>query len=53
MALFDRDNNALTPKFVREKHEKASKAMRRERYEYAINRAFMSGDQWVYWGQAP
>jgi hypothetical protein len=49
MALFERDNNALTPKFVREKYQKSSKAMRRERYEYAINRAFMSGDQWVYW----
>jgi hypothetical protein len=50
MAIFEgRDKNALTPKFVREKYQTSSKAMRRERYEYAINRAFLSGDQWVYW----
>lgn len=49
MAIFERDKNALTPKSVREKYQKSADAMRRERYEYAINRAFLSGDQWVYW----
>lgn len=50
MALFEaKDKNALTPKNIREKYQKSSQAMRRERYEYAINRAFLSGDQWVYW----
>lgn len=49
MAMFEgKDKNTLTPKFVLDKYQKSSKAMRRERYEYAINRAFLSGDQWVY-----
>jgi hypothetical protein len=49
MALFERDKNAITPKTVRERYQKSAQAMRRERYEYALNRSFLSGEQWVYW----
>lgn len=49
MALFSKDDTTLSAKFVSEKYKKSAQAMRRERYEFAINRAFLSGDQWVYW----
>lgn len=49
MAFFERNqSNELTPRLVKDRYEASTRAMRRERWEYILNRSFLSGDQWVY-----
>jgi hypothetical protein len=57
MALFSKNADASAPaapssvsaKSIREKYDRASKALLRERFEYSMNRSFIAGDQWVRW----
>lgn len=49
MAIFSAGNpNELSPRLVKDRYESSTRAMRRERWEYILNRSFLSGDQWVY-----
>lgn len=42
------DKNTLTPVYVRDAYIRGSKALKKERYEYAVNSAFLAGEQWLY-----
>jgi hypothetical protein len=48
MAIFSGNSNELSPRLIKDRYEASTKAMRRERWEYILNRSFLSGDQWVY-----
>jgi len=38
-----------SPGAIREKYIEATQALRREQYEYTVNRSFLAGEQWVYY----
>ena len=38
-----------SPGAVREKYITATQALRKEQYEYTVNRAFLAGEQWCYY----
>lgn len=42
----------VTAKLVKERYECAVKAMRLERQNYILNKAFLQGSQWSYWSDA-
>lgn len=39
----------VTAKMIRERYERGVKAMRRERQQYIVNKAFLQGSQWTEW----
>lgn len=38
-----------SPGSVREKYIESTQALRKEQYEYTVNRAFLAGEQWCYY----
>lgn len=39
----------LTPAKIRDKYAEATRHLRKEQYDYQVNRSFIAGEQWVYW----
>ena len=42
----------MTPGKLRDKYANATKHLRKEQYDYQVNRSFLAGEQWVYWDSA-
>lgn len=41
-----------SPGAIRDKYVSATQALRREQYEYTVNRSFLAGEQWCYYDGA-